>query len=555
MNPSSAFGRVFVDELVRGGVREAVLSPGSRSAPLALALAEDDRVRLHVRYDERSAAYLALGLAKVSGHPVPVLCTSGTAVASLHPAMREASHARVPLVALTADRPPETQATGANQTTDQVGIFGSAARWAYDVGVPERRPGAVAHWRSVAARVCAVAVDPANAGPVHVNLPLREPLVPEGDDDWIEPLDGRPAGAPWVVVEHPRAAESVLADPPERGAVVVGEGCVAPAAAARLAADLAWPLLSEPTGDARTGAEAIGTFPLLLADAGFAAAHRPDMIVVVGAPGLSRSVMAWLRTAGDHVVVEPVAGFADPTRTATRVLPAVPVAAAPRRTTSWLRSWREADAAARAAVDAVLDETEELSEPRVARELVAAMPEGALLFAGSSRPGRDVEAYAIPRGGVRVVGNRGLAGIDGSVSSALGAALAHQREGGGHAYALIGDLAMLHDVNGFAVPLGERRPDLTLVVVDNDGGGIFSMLEQEGQPGFERVFGTPHDLDLAAVLTAYGVATSDVAKADDLRTALEPGRGLRAVIVRTDRAENAAVHVRLQASVTAALAG
>ncbi|MBO0829523.1 MAG: 2-succinyl-5-enolpyruvyl-6-hydroxy-3-cyclohexene-1-carboxylic-acid synthase [Streptosporangiales bacterium] len=549
MNPSSAFARVLVDELVRCGVREVVLSPGSRSAPVALVLAAEPRIRLHVRHDERSAGFLALGLAKVSERPVAVLCTSGTAVASLHPAVLEAAHARVPLLVLTADRPPELRATGANQTTDQVAFYGTAPRWAYDVGVPEQRVGAVAYWRSVAARACAVATTAGNAGPVHLNLPFREPLVPDADPSWPEPLDGRPEGAPWLAVEQEPPAVTALRDAPERGAVLVGEGCAERDAAARLAAALGWPLLSEPTGDARTGDNAVGTFPLLLADPGFADAHRPDLVVTVGTPGLSRSVLGWLRTAREQVVVDASPAFTDPTRTASRVLAAVPVAAKRRAATSWLRSWLAADAAAREAVDAVLDETEELSEPTVAREVVAGLPGDAVLFVGSSRPVRDVEAYAVPRDGARVLGNRGLAGIDGSVSTATGAALAHQRDGGGRAYALLGDLAVLHDVNGFAVPAGDDRPDLTFVVVDNDGGGIFSLLEQDGTPGAERVFGTPHGLDLTSVLAAYGVPVTEVAKVSDLRAALVPSAGLRAVLVRTDRAENAALHRRLQDAV------
>ncbi|MQA03567.1 MAG: 2-succinyl-5-enolpyruvyl-6-hydroxy-3-cyclohexene-1-carboxylic-acid synthase [Streptosporangiales bacterium] len=554
MNPSSAFAEVFVDELVRGGMREAVLAPGSRSAPLALALVADQRIRLHVRHDERSAGYLALGLAKVSGQPVAVVCTSGTAVASVHPAVLEASHARVPLLALTADRPPELQQTGANQTTDQVRVFGSAPRWATQLGVPERRSGVVAYWRSVAARACAVATRPLDAGPVHVNMPLREPLVPDDDDgEWPEPLAGRPAGRPWIEVDQALPPVDVLGDPPERGAVLVGEGCQDPDAAVRLAQALAWPVLSEPSGDARTADVAIGTFPLLLADEEFAARHRPDLVVVAGAPGLSRSVLAWLRAAGEHLVVDPAPGFADPTRTATRVVPAVPVPGVRREPGHWLRAWQAADAAARQAVDTVLDETEELSEPRVARELFAELPDGALLFAGSSRPGRDLEAYAVPRTGVHVYGNRGLAGIDGSVSAAMGAAYAHQRAGGGQAYALLGDLALLHDVNGFAVPPGEQPPALTFVVVDNDGGGIFSLLEQQDVAGFERVFGTPHGLDLCAVLAAYRVPVTEVAKAADLRAALAPTPGITAVVVRTDRGDNAVLHRRVQAAVGDAL--
>lgn len=552
MNPSTAFASVFVDELTRCGVREAVLAPGSRSAPLALALAAGD-VRLHVRHDERSAAYLALGLAKVSARPVPVVCTSGTAVACLHGAVLEASHAGVPLLAVTADRPPELHETGANQTTDQAGIFGPAPRWACDLGVPEERAGAVAYWRSVAARACAVAVAAEQPGPVHLNVPLREPLVPDGDERWPEELEGRLDGDRWVTVQERSAAAPMLTNPPERGVVLAGEGCTDPDAVRRLAEALGWPLLSEPNGDARRGSNAVGTYPLLLADEPFADAHRPDLAVVVGTPGLSRSVLAWLRSARQQLVVGSTERFGDPTRTAVRVLPSVPVPETRRQNSAWLRSWLDADAAARTAVDAVLDETQELTEARVARDLTATLPQDSLLFAGSSRPIRDLEAYAAPRTGVRVLGNRGLSGIDGSVSSAAGAALAHQRAGGGHGYALLGDLALLHDVSGLAIPRDDPRVDLTLVIVDNDGGGIFSMLEQASEPAFERVFGTPHGLDVCEVIEAYGVPVTPVAKADDLRDALAPRPGLRAVVVRTDRTDNAATHRRLQATVSEAL--
>jgi len=287
VNPATALARTLVDELVRGGVTDAVLSPGSRSAPLALALAGCPAVRLHVRIDERTAGYLAVGLALRSGRPVPVVCTSGTAAANLHPAVLEASHAHLPLLVVTADRPPELRGTGANQTVDQVGLYGGAVRLSVDLGVPERRAGQVAYWRSVAARALVSSMD----GPVHVNVALREPLVPDGDDDWPEPLTGRPGGEPWLAAQRPLATSSRLDTVPERGVVLVGAGAVDPAAAAGLAEAAGWPLLAEPTSGARCGPAALGSYPLLLADAAFAADHRPEVVVTVGKPGLSRSVL------------------------------------------------------------------------------------------------------------------------------------------------------------------------------------------------------------------------------------------------------------------------
>jgi 2-succinyl-5-enolpyruvyl-6-hydroxy-3-cyclohexene-1-carboxylate synthase len=551
VNPSTALARVLVDELVRCGVREAVLAPGSRSAPLALALHADDRLRLHVRVDERSAAFLALGIGKVAGRPAVLVCTSGTAAANFHPAVVEAHHAHAPLLVLTADRPPELRGTGANQTIDQSGLYGSSVRLFADVSVPEAVPGMVAYWRSLAARAYAAADD----GPVHLNLPFREPLVPDGSDDWVEPLAGRPGGAPWVRVSRGEGvAAPALEELPERGAVVVGEGAADAGAAVALAEAAGWPLLAEPTGGARRGPNALASYPLLLCDPGFAARHRADLVVTVGKPGLSRSVQAWLRTARRQVVVDPYADWADPTRTAAQVLPAVPVAAgASPPESEWLLTWRKADDAACAAVDAVLDADSTLSEPRVARDLGAVLPDGSLLVAGSSRPVRDLDAYLRPRAGLRVIGNRGASGIDGLVSTAMGAALAQQRAGGGPAYALIGDLAYLHDRNGLVLGPDEVRPDLVIVVVDNDGGGIFSLLPQAGAAGFERVFGTPHGVDLAADCAAVGVPFAEVRTPDKFAAAVTDGRGLCVVRVRTDRAATARLHRRLQAAVTAAL--
>lgn len=550
MNPSTALARVLVDELTRGGVRDAALAPGSRSAPLALALGGQDRIRVHVRIDERSAGFLALGLA-TTGRPTAVVCTSGTATANLHPAVLEASYGGVPLIVLTADRPPELRATGANQTVDQVGLYGGAVRFAADVGVPEPRPGAVRYWRSLAARAVATATDRRDPGPVHLNLPLREPLIPDADDIWIEPMDFDGA-EPWTVVRAepavPRPLAELLGGPvPERGAVVVGHGAGDPAAARNLADTCGWPLLSEPTGNARSGPNAIAAYPLLLADAAFAADHRADLVVVVGKPGLSRSLIGWLAQARRVVVVDPSPRWADPVRGASLVLPVVPTAES-REPTGWLTAWRTADAAASAALAEVLDSDGRLSEPRLARDLMASLPPGALLLAGSSRPIRDLEAYAGAREDVNVIGNRGVSGIDGLISTAVGAALVHN----GPAYALIGDLAFLHDHNGLILGPDEARADLTLVVVDNDGGGIFSTLPGADQPGFDRLFGTPHGLDLAAVALAAGWPCVVLDRAADL-DAVREGRGPRVLLVRTRRQVSADLHCRLQQVVSAAL--
>ena len=563
MNPSTALATVLVDELLRCGVREAVLAPGSRSTPLALALHDADaegRLRLHVRIDERSAGFLALGLAKASQAPVPVVTTSGTAAANLHPAVLEADQSAVPLVVLTADRPPELRATGANQTIDQVKLFGSSVRLFAEVGTPEPVSGQTAYWRALAARAVAAALgtlsrDP---GPVHLNLAFREPLVPDpADTAWPEPLGGRDQGKPWTVVE-PADTLAPNVRLPARTLVLVGDASPALGRdAVRLAEERGWPVVSEPSGNARHGSNAISVGALLLATPTFLAGARPDHVLVVGRPTLSRAVLALLRDP--RVSVTVVAGharWADATRSAAHVLPALPVSDGHHEPDAeWLGLWRECEAQARAAVDDVLDGTR--AEPRLARDLYAALPAGSLLYLGSSMPVRDVFHAAAPRDGVTVLANRGAAGIDGTISSAMGAALAWQRAGGGPAFALVGDLTALHDSNGLVLGPDELRPDLTFVVVNNDGGAIFSLLEQgDATPDatFERVLATPHGVDLAALC---GATQTPFTRANDtvdaLTAALDPRGGLQVVELRTDRGDVAKLQAALRDAVADAI--
>ncbi|MFL6069986.1 MAG: 2-succinyl-5-enolpyruvyl-6-hydroxy-3-cyclohexene-1-carboxylic-acid synthase, partial [Actinomycetes bacterium] len=472
MNPSTALASVLVDELLRCGMREAVVAPGSRSAPLALALHELDaegRLRLHVRVDERSAGFLALGLAKASRTPVPVVTTSGTAAANLHPAALEADQSGVPLLLLTADRPPELRATGANQTIDQVKLFGDAVRLFAEVGVPEQVVGLTAYWRALAGRAWAAASGTLtrNPGPVHLNIAFREPLVPDGTFDWPEPLGGREHAAPWTYADAPAlAAPNVRL--PARTLVVVGDTTPELGRSASvLAEEHGWPVISEPSGNARRGPNAISTGALLLEAAGFLDAARPDHVLVVGRPTLSRAVLALLRDPRSRVtVVGTTASWADPTRTASEVLPALPAADGHHEPDEgWLDLWRSAEDEARRAVDEVVADGDG-TELGLAAALTAALPADALLFLGSSMPVRDAFAAAAPRDGVTVLANRGVAGIDGTVSSAMGAALAWQRDGGGRAFALIGDLTALHDSNGLVRGPDEAEPDLTIVIVN-----------------------------------------------------------------------------------------
>ena len=582
MNPSTALAVTLADELIRCGMTEVVVAPGSRSAPLAMAFhrrAEAGDLRLHVRIDERSAAYLALGLAKASGRPAAVLCTSGTAAASFHPAVIEASESGVPMLVLTADRPPELRGTGANQAIDQIKLYGDAVRWFAEVGVPEDRPGQVGYWRSLACRAWGSATGAAGgpAGPVHLNLAFRDPLVPDragdpgrpGVADDLTALDGRPGGAPWTrfaATAAPAGAPGALELPwTERGLVVAGDGYRDAAPLLALAAAAGWPVLAEPSSGARRGPDALSAYQYLLATPGFMAAHRPDMIITAGRPGLTRGQTALLRGVDGntrHVVLASQPGrWDDPARTVTDVATSVRLApsSAPGQPTDWQQAWRDADAAARRAADAALDAEPgpgepALSEPRLARDLAAALPDGALLWAASSLPIRDLDQQMAPRSGLRVLASRGASGIDGTTSAAIGAALAHQAGGGGPAVALIGDLALLHDSAGLFTGPDEPRPDLCLVVVNNDGGGIFSTLEQASFPGsFERVFGTPHGADVARLAAAAQLPYQRIGHPAELAGALA-GSGLRVVEVRTSRDAGAALRGRLQQAAASALA-
>jgi 2-succinyl-5-enolpyruvyl-6-hydroxy-3-cyclohexene-1-carboxylate synthase len=565
VNPSTALARVLVDELVRGGVREAVLSPGSRSAPLALALHAadaDGRLRLHVRIDERSASFLALGLAKASGRPVPVVTTSGTATAHLHPAVLEASYSGAPLLLLTADRPPELRGTGANQTVDQLGLYGGAVRLFVELGTPDGRAGQNASWRSTACRVLSAALGELGTapGPVHVNLGLREPLVPDGAPDWVEPLAGRPDGAAWTVRVPGAPPAPPVDDLPARTVVVLGDGPPAAATAAlALARRRGWPVVAEPSSGAAPTGEVLLVPELLLGAPGWLDAHRPDRVLVVGRPTLSRAVGRLVASAPADVVAR-LGSWPDPAGAAGRVLPSVPVAAGDGAVDpGWLASWRaaaaEADDAAAGVVEAAVLEGG-VVEAVVAGRVAGAVPEDGLLVVGSSKPVRDL-FLAGPQPRQRVLANRGAAGIDGLVSTAVGAALAHAAQGGGPAYALLGDLTFLHDANGLVLGPDEPRPDLTVVVVNNDGGAIFGMLEQGGPEhadAFERVFATPHGVDLAALCASTGtphVRVEDLVALDD---ALVPAAGLRVVEVRTDRAAALALDRAVAGAVASALA-
>ncbi len=555
VNPSTALARVLVDELIRGGVRDVVLSPGSRSAALALAFADADlrgQIRLHPQIDERSAAFLALGLAKGTGLPVPVVCTSGTAAANFHPAVLEASHTDTPLVLLTADRPNELRGTGANQTTNQIGLFGDAVRFFAEVGVPEAQIGQVRYWRSLTAR----ALDAASTGPIHLNLAFREPLLPDSDESWLEPLTGRADGLPWTTVLRggPANRRDLGITRADKGVVIVGhdQGGILETEITDFAHKSGWPLVAE---NPLSFASAIPHASLFLGAPKIRQALAADVAIVIGQLGLSRSVLAYVGETPKVVAVDVRSKWRDPIRSANIVVDAMPVISdepnldEPNLTgrpwserSTWAKQWwSESERVA----GLITSSAAKWGEAMLARELAALLPEGTALFVGSSRPIRDIEAFAVPRDGIEVYGNRGLAGIDGSISTAVGVALSRS----GRTYAIMGDLTFLHDSNGL---LCDPEIPLTIVVVDNNGGGIFNTLPQRGYPNFELVFGTPHDRNLAMLVNALGHEVVETADAAEFREALSrKPHGLLVIVAHMPSREvNATTLATLTARIT-----
>lgn len=543
-NPSTAQARAVVDELCRRGVRHAVLCPGSRSAPLALALAAADeagRLRLHVRIDERAAGFLALGLARGSGAPVPIVVTSGTAVANLHPAMVEAAESGVPLLAVTANRPPELWGSGANQTIDQVGIFGPHARAVVSMPLatdPSATPDPEPLWRSVVSRACWMTAATA-PGPVQLDIPFAAPLVPAaGDEQWPGAATGpAPADCPLPAVPPASVPADLRALGAARRPVVIAGGDAAPVPGlAHL------PTVAEPG----FGPVAVPVHPLALP------ALDPDCVVVLGRPTLHRAVTALLaRTDLPIVVVAgPTRAWFDPggVPVVGPVEAAAVAAAAPDPES--LAPWREEVAAvtqrAEQAVGAELEDTTSVLGLHVAAAVAEATCDGDLLFVGASNPVRDLALLPAPR--ACVVANRGAAGIDGTIATATGFALAT----GCRTIALLGDVTFCHDVGSLAIAPGEPRPDsLTVVVADDSGGGIFSLLEQgEARLArhFDRVFGTPQQVSIAALCAGYQVAHRAVSLAELPAALAEPADGIRVLEVATDRAPLRARHARMTAA-------
>jgi 2-succinyl-5-enolpyruvyl-6-hydroxy-3-cyclohexene-1-carboxylate synthase len=525
---ATACARAIIEELIGRGVRDVVLAPGARNAPLSYECFEADRIgllRLHVRVDERTAGFLGLGLAKGAGAPVAVVTTSGTATANLHPAVLEAWHAHVPLIAITASRPRSVINTGANQSTDQDQLFGRHVR-----GYAGLSDQTLDHrtWRFEMARVMTAAIGSRTRmpGPAQLNIEFSEPLIP-AESAWPPP-------APELVISASNAAAEPMTLPDGAQTVIIAGDCRPElgGTVADLAAQAAVPLFAEPSSNARRGEAALSTYRLLLSST---LAEEIERVVVFGRPTLSRSVSQLLaRTDVELVVVSEYADWIDPGRAASLVTDAVSISPAADR--NWFDAWLEADLVVRGRLDDLLTAQTYFTGPALAAAVWAGLDANDVLFAGSSNPIRDLDLAPINSASPLVYANRGLSGIDGNVSTAAGVALALERP----THALLGDLTVLHDVTGLVIGGEEPRPDLRLVVANDDGGSIFATLEQ-GEPAhmgaFERLFGTPQGLQFEALAAAARVGYRRVQTADQLAEALaQPPVGVEVVDAAIDRA-------------------
>ncbi|HLN14611.1 MAG TPA: 2-succinyl-5-enolpyruvyl-6-hydroxy-3-cyclohexene-1-carboxylic-acid synthase [bacterium] len=552
--------RAFCDELARCGMEDACTAPGSRCTPMVLSLVREERIRCWSHIDERCAGFFALGAGKRSGRPVAVTCTSGTAAANLAPAVIEARHARVPLIVLTADRPPELREVGAGQTIDQLKIYGDAVKWFFEVGVGDATPAALRFVRTLACRAYWTAVE-GPPGPVHLNFPLREPLVldrplPLPDDD-----TGRAGARPYVTFDSGGPGAPAGGAPPS-GRIVIVAGSDRDAASARelarFAARTRIPLLADPLSGARRGEAAVAHYDLLLRDPEFAAAHQPQVVIRTGDLPTSKPLRAWLaglETA--QIAFDPDGAWHDPDAVVGMRIRAPYRALLGdqelRTDGDWFASWCAADEAVAGAIERTLGD--ELSEPLVARSLGKWLAPNATLFVASSMPVRDVEEFFAAREeGPRVMSNRGANGIDGTVSSAFGALAAAADEG--PVVLLIGDVALAHDIGGL-LAASRLRLALTIVLLNNDGGGIFHFLPVAGEAdAFEEHVATPHGLDFSRAASLYGCAFVRAETVDALRSAVETslaGNATTIIEVRTDREENLALHRRVADAALAAL--
>jgi 2-succinyl-5-enolpyruvyl-6-hydroxy-3-cyclohexene-1-carboxylate synthase len=572
----------LVDELVQSGVRDFCVCPGSRSAPLALAISAHPGAHLWLHLDERSAGFFGLGLAKTRQEPVALLCTSGTAAANFFPAIVEAHYARVPLVVLTADRPHELRDNGAPQTIDQINLFGNHAKWFVDLPEPSDDPTLLRYLRASAARAVATARR-GPAGPVHLNCPFREPLIP-GPRITPELADGAEPRPSVTVTAGRRSPDPAFVDSlarelviARRGLIVCGpqdDATLAPAVT-RLAASLDYPILADPLSGVRCGSHdvtyVVDSYDAFLRDRELTSKLVPEVILRFGAMPTSKPVLLFLQEhAIRQIVVDGDGGWNEPTLAATDVIhvdgPALCEALSnaidgwsrsgdrPGSASSWSSTWLRLRASTRTAIETYLVRTDEIFEGKVFSELAALLPAGATLYAGNSMPVRDLDTF-FPRSDrpVRFLANRGTNGIDGVVSSALGASAGTESP----VVLVIGDISFYHDLNGLLAAKRHRLP-LTIVLVNNDGGGIFSFLAQADHPEhFEELFGTPHGLDFRGAVEMYGGDLHRVSDWDDFRARVAEAlcaERLTVIEIATDRARNVVLHRQVWREVSKALA-
>lgn len=576
-NGNTSLASAFVEELARCGVRRAVISPGSRSTPLAVALWRQPEIDVSVIVDERSAAFFALGAAQASGVPVAMLCTSGTAAANFHPAICEADQSAVPLIALTADRPPELRGIGAGQTIDQLNLYGSAVRWFCEVGAHDADDDGLLHYRSTACRAFAEARGEPRPGPVHLNLAWREPLAPvpvKGAVKAEDPLalEGRGERPLTAVTPIDLEPTEFLLDEVAKhideaisGAIVAGRQLDPELREplAHLAQAAGFPILADPTSQVRCGphdrSHVVGAYDLLLRDDRFATRVVPDLVLRFGEMPTSKPLRAWLAASGaDEIVVDPLAGWNEPGRRAAALLRADPVELA----AGWAarlgegrpapQLWLEAEESAQQAIREELASLDHPTEPGLQLELGGALRDGELLYTASSMPIRDQEAFfPVSEADLTFLCNRGANGIDGLVSSGIGAAAANGRP----TTIVTGDLGLLHDLGSLAA-VSEADAPVRVVVIDNDGGGIFHFLPQESAldaSEFEALLGTPRGLDVGRAAALFGLEHLRVDDFAELPKALGAGTGL--IEVPVDRQANVDLHRRLADRVAAAVLG
>ena len=558
---TATFCATLVDEWLHCGVRHAVVSPGSRSTPIALEIANRQEIEMHIFHDERSAAFAALGIAKASGVPAILVCSSGTAAVEFHPAVVEAHHSETPILICTADRPAELQGVGAPQTIDQQNLYGVAIRKFVNAEVADDSESHT--WRHMARNLFATSLGEVQ-GPVHLNLRFREPLM-----GFATKLPPRGASDAVIVKKVALPSSRSLrklnkALESENGVIIAGPENYRVESILRLAETLGWPIIADPRSGARVpnklvvaGADAI------LRDADFSKRLRPDVVLRFGTLPASKVVNTWLSgSAANQVVITTTPSLTDPDRQCSLhivgdidelcagLVSVHSKESARKRSLSWLDKWIAAEDSAQKAINAALADEPGLTEPGVARAIYALVPEASHLVVSSSMPIRDVEWFGAPRDGLRVHANRGANGIDGVVSTAVGVALASRQP----TTLLIGDIALLHDVNGL-INLASRKIDLRIVVIDNNGGGIFSFLPQAqalDEAKFEKIFGTPHGADIKMLAQAHQINTHELTSISDLAEVLSQ-RGPWLARVVTDRQENVKVHERINQMVASNL--